>query len=220
MTTFFRTLAHDKRLIRACLVGLAFLAVSLVVNFYAVHYATLRASGSVDDIVLSNIPAVDVDGIFVWGPIIMWAFVVWLLVYKPQRIPFTFKSVALFTVVRAAFVTLTHIGPFPTHDVIVYGNVVGSLFNSGADLFFSGHTGLPVLLALIFWKDTVLRRLFIGASLFFGVVVLLGHLHYSIDVLSAFFITYTIYHMARILFPADVKIFEAVTYFDPDPGAC
>jgi hypothetical protein len=79
---------------------------------------------------------------------------------------------------------------------------------SGNDLFFSGHTGLPFLIALIFWDHIYLRALFLGSSVVFGVIVLLSHLHYSIDVFSAFFITYSIYHIAIKLFQNDFDFFS------------
>jgi hypothetical protein len=41
----------------------------------------------------------------------------------------------------------------------------------------------------------------------FGVIVLLSHLHYSIDVFAAFFITYSIYHIALKLFDRDYEFF-------------
>jgi len=44
--------------------------------------------------------------------------------------------------IRALFISLTHIGPFSTHIVISFTGIIGSIFGSGADLFFSGHTGL------------------------------------------------------------------------------
>ena len=84
-------------------------------------------------------------------------------------------------------------------------------FAFGGDLFFSAHTGTPFLMALAFWDNKFLRILFIVTAVFFGVIVLLGHFHYSIDVLAAFFITYTIYHMAEIIFKKDKKCFDDVT---------
>jgi hypothetical protein len=36
----------------------------------------------------------------------------------------------------------------------------------------------------------------------------LAHLHYSIDVLSAFFITYTISHIACVFFKKDLLLFR------------
>ena len=64
------------------------------------------------------------------------------------------------------------------------------------------------ILALIFWDHKVLRIIFITTSVFFGIIVLMGHLHYSIDVLSAFFITYAIHHIAEVIFKRDKEYFE------------
>jgi hypothetical protein len=195
----------------------AFLIISLFVNYYAVVYATERASSAVTDIVLSNIPVFDVDGIFVWGPIVFWTVVSVYCLAGPKRIPFFLKSVSLFVVIRSAFVILTHIGPFPDRITIdPFGmNLLQDVsskaflaFFTGKDLFFSGHTGLPFLLALVFWQSKPMRYFCLFASIFFGTVVLLGHLHYSIDVLSAFFITYSIYHIAIRLFPKDKERFS------------
>jgi hypothetical protein len=190
--------------------GAAFLLlfISLIINFYAGSYATENASNSVTDIILSNIRVYDVDNIFIYGPIFFWSFVAGLLLLEPKRIPFTLKSIALFTVIRAMFISLTHIGPFPTQAVLEASKFMDK-FAFGGDLFFSGHTGLPFLMALVFWKNKYLRWIFIATSVMFGAVVLMAHLHYSIDVLSAFFITYTIFHIAMFLFKKDYNFFSS-----------
>ena len=79
--------------------------------------------------------------------------------------------------------------------------------NFSGDLFFSGHTGLPFLMALIFWSSPRIRCFFLALSVFFAVTVLLGHLHYSIDVASAYLITYSIFCIARQTFPNDWQRF-------------
>lgn len=196
----------DKTFLMSIGFAVILLFISLVVNFYAGIYATENASNSVTDIILSNIRVYDVDGIFVYGPIFFWIFIAWLLISEPKRIPFALKSIALFTIIRAIFISLTHIGPFPL-DVVMDTSKLMQKFAFGGDLFFSGHTGLPFLMALIFWHDIKLRWLFIATSIMFGVVVLMAHLHYSIDVLSAFFITYTIYKIATFLFKRDEILF-------------
>jgi hypothetical protein len=181
---------------------------SITANFYATLYATEEASNSVTDIVLSNIPVFDVDILFVYGTLVLIVFVVLLCLGHPKRLPFILHSLAFFYFTRALFVTLTHLGPSPERVVLDIGTFTAK-FLSGSDLFFSGHTGVPFLLALIFWNHKRLRYIFLGWSLFFAVIVLLGHLHYSIDVLSAFFITYTIYNIALWLFPKEHKLFHA-----------
>lgn len=187
--------------------ALFLLIISFIINYYAGQYATNSASNSVTDIILSNTRVYDLDWIFVYGSILFWAFVGLLCITEPKRIPFTVKSIALFVFIRSIFISLTHIGPFPTM-VIIDSNLLKN-FTFGADLFFSGHTGFPFLMALIFWENTYLRVLFILSAIMFGIVVLLAHLHYSIDVLSAFFITYTIYHMCVALWKKDKVFFDS-----------
>lgn len=192
--------------------GILFLVISFIVNYYAADYATLRASDSVTDIVLSNTRVYDVDAMFVFGALIMVAIIAGVIIFNPKSAPFSVKSIALFVFIRAIFVSLTHIRIFPFHAVLDYSFLSTSQFWNGIftgnDLFFSGHTGLPFLMALIWWKNRFLRTLFLLFSFTFAVVVLLGHLHYSIDVLSAFFITYTIWHIAMYLFEKDWKFFQ------------
>jgi hypothetical protein len=198
----------DRSYRRSFILGWLLLFASVIVSYYAGIYATKSASNAVTDIVLSNVPVFDLDGVFLFGPVVFWLFVTVVSAIEPRRIPFMLKSIALFVVVRSAFIVLTHIGPFPTHflDNMNPTSVITS-FMFGGDLFFSGHTGLPFLVALIYWDQVWLRRIFVASAVFFGVVVLLAHLHYSIDVLSAFFITYSIYHIAIFFFKKDYELF-------------
>lgn len=187
--------------------GIAFLVLSLWLSFQAGLYAKEEASSSVTDIILSNTRAYNLDGSFVWGSVVFWVLVAGLCFMKPRRIPFVTKSVALFVLIRSIFITLTHIGPFPDQIAIDYAGIIGN-FTSGADLFFSGHTGLPFLMALVFWENYTLRCFFISSSVLFGIVVLAAHLHYSIDVVAAFFITYSIFHIAEYFFAKENALFK------------
>lgn len=191
----------DTEFLLSLLWAVLLLGASLVVNFFAGLYADLRVSSPVTDIVLSNIRVFDVDIIFIYGFVFLSIFTIFISALEPKRLPFVFKSVALFILIRSVFISLTHIAPFPTHAIII-SSFVGR-FTFQGDLFFSGHTGLPFLMALIFWDNRALRYFYLASSLFMGIAVLLGHVHYSIDVLAAFFITYTIYHIAEYLFKKD-----------------
>jgi hypothetical protein len=177
-----------------------------IINFYAGTYATVHASNSVTDIILNNIRVFDVDNLFVYGTLIFWTFLIIVWFHHIKKLPFSVKTLSLFIVIRSIFITLTHIGPFA--DQVAWTNFIISKWSFGGDLFFSGHTGIPFLFALIFWDNKPLRITFICASLYFATIVLLGHLHYSIDVLSAFFITYSIFHLAKFLFKKDLELFQ------------
>lgn len=202
----YKDYVSNKKLIVSSIISFAFLFASLIINFHAGTYATEKASSPVTDIILSNIPVINVVGIFTYGAFIFWIFIAILCLYSPKKIPFTLKSIALFIIIRAIFISLTHIGPFPTQAIVESESLI-SKFTFGGDLFFSGHTGLPFLMALVFWHSKILRYFLIASSFVFGTIVLMAHLHYSIDVLSAFFITYTIFHIAIYLFKRDREIF-------------
>ncbi|HEX7724723.1 MAG TPA: phosphatase PAP2-related protein [Candidatus Paceibacterota bacterium] len=204
----YRHQFSDPGFILSIIWSFAFLAVSICLDHYASIYALERASNPVTDIILSNIRAYDVDFVFIYGPVVFWGIITAFLLAHPQRIPFTLKSIALFVVFRTFFVSLTHIAPFPEQAVIDYHSFFTSIFTSGSDLFFSGHTGGPFLMALVFWKYRTMRIFCLLASVFFGCIVLLGHYHYTIDVVSAFFITYAIYHIAEYLFKKDYTRFS------------
>lgn len=205
MTSRYRIFTNRKFL-ELFLVGVFLLSASLVINFYAGNYATEKASAPVTDIVLSNTRVYDFDFIFVYGAIAFWILVGIFLLHHPHRIPFVLSSIALFIIIRAIFISVTHIGPFPG-QLIVESNLLSKLTFAG-DLFFSGHTGLPFLMALIFWDNIRVRLLCIASSVLFGIAVLLAHMHYTIDVLSAFFITYSIYRLAEIFFRRSHQMFR------------
>ncbi len=189
--------------------AIVLLSFSFWFSYIANDYANKTANNQVADMILSNTPVFNVNLIVVYGPILLVLFLIGLLALNLQKIPFTLKSMALFVAVRAVFMSLTHIAQFYPQASLDSGpfiNLLGAGNQGG--LFFSGHTGLPFMLAIIFWDNKKLRFIFLGASILFGVCLLLGHLHYSIDVLGAFFITYTILQIAKKLFAGDYKIFH------------
>lgn len=189
----------------SALIGILFFLSAMILHYAAGTYATERAGSSVEDLLLGNLPVMDVNIIFIEGNILFWAVITTLLANQPKRIPFILKSMALFMLVRSFFVILTHLGPDPS-EIIVRQNTIIDKFTFGGDLFFSGHTGAPFLMALSFWNHKYLRISFLISSVIFGVSVLLGHLHYSIDVFAAFFISYGIYHIARYFFDDDYHL--------------
>ena len=196
----------NKSFLHALLVAALLFSASLILNYLASTYATKEASGSVTDIILSNTSVHNVDEIFVYGTYALFFLILYLIFSKLNTLPFVIEAIALFFIIRSIFMSLTHIGPFPTQMSI--NSDLLSKINFGGDLFFSGHTGLPFLMALIFWHVPRVRYLFLCFSAALGAVVLMGHLHYTIDVVSAFFITYGIFHIARFLFRSEHELFS------------
>ena len=203
----YRSLWSEGHFRLAVPTALLFFLASVATNTSAGVYAGEKASNSVTDVILSNTRVYDVDGIFVYGVLVLVAFILTLLFINPKRIPFTLYSLSLFYFIRSIFVSLTHLAPYPTQVVLDFQSKFVTMLFGGGDQFFSGHTGAPFLMALLFWNEKWLRYIFIVWSLFFGAIVLLGHIHYSIDVFSAFFITYGIYHLALWTFPKEHAMF-------------
>ncbi len=199
-----RSLWPQKSFILAALAGCFLLLAGVGVGYLANSYTVAHASNSVTDIILDNIPVVNVDFFYAGGASIFIVFLAFLLLYEPRRIPFVLKAVGLFFLIRSGFVILTHIAPpsgayFDPTDLIYK-------ISSGDDLFFSGHTGLPFLLAFIFYDERRLRYVFFAATAIGAVTVLLGHLHYSIDVFSALFISFGVFHLAKNIFHKDFTL--------------
>jgi len=206
----YKTYFSDKNFVISFLSGLLLLGISLLVQFFVSGYVNGLPDTPVADLILSNIRVYDVGLIFVYGSVLLLFLGLFIGLKWVNYLPFMMKSVALFTLIRSVFVSLTHISAFPTQMVIdstFFTKEVFSGIFTGNDLFFSGHTGLPFLLALMFWDNKKLRFIFLGFSITFAIVVLLGHIHYSIDVLSAYFITFSIFHICKFLFKKDWELF-------------
>ena len=111
---------------------------ALFINFWAIQQATNKASASVTDIILSNIPVFEVDGFFVYGTFAIVLISVMMLLAHPNRIPFALHSVTLFILIRSAFTLMTHLGPPEVAYVSDFGMAITNSF-FGADQFFCGH---------------------------------------------------------------------------------
>ncbi len=209
-----KILFSDRRYIMSSALGLVFLGVSLIANYVAGLYATRLASNAVTDFFLDILPVFDIDGFFIYGAIAMLICVLLLVARRPEYFPFVSKAVALFVLTRALFMAVTHLGIIPEGILLPSDNPIRWI-TFGGDLFFSGHVGMPFLMALIFWREKTIRYIFIAVSIIFGVVVLLGHFHYSIDVFAAYFITYGVADMAKVFFTKDWGFVEKFKLTQP-----
>ncbi len=210
MNTFFaRHKYHwtQKRYQKSSFVGLILFILSLVANRYASFYATAQASNSVTDLLLDNIPVMRVEWIVNDAAALFGFSMIFFILWQPRRIPFILKSVALFIFIRSGFIVFTHLAPFPERVYLDPTDIFRTL-TYGGDYFFSGHTGMSFLMALIYWQEKRVRYYCLAVSGLLSIGVILGHLHYSIDVLAAFFITYSIFVLAQRFFPYAYNVFS------------
>ena len=205
-----RVCCTGRGFVSSAFIALLAFSGSMVANFYAGLYATARATNPVPDIVLSNVRPLDLAEAYVYGTYALIALIALVLARRPQRIPFALYSLALLYYVRAFFVPLTHLGSVPVQQAQDFGELVNALF-FGGDRFFSGHTGAPFLMALVMWRERWLRVVFLTVSVLFGAVVLLAHLHYTIDVFAAFFIAYGVFRLAERLFGPDERTLQPLS---------
>ncbi len=201
-----------KEHVRSLLVAFVLLGLAIVFQFYASLYSTRVSSNFVHDIFLDNLPTIDLNVIIVEGALLAIAGTAFLLATKPQYLIFSLKAVAIFIATRAVFVSVTHLGIYPGQigpDPTGFFDNIYTGLGLQAGYFFSGHVGLPVLMSLIFWKERFWRFLYIGAAVVFGASVLIAHVHYSIDVLAAPYMTYCIFKISQYFFSADYKLITA-----------
>ena len=203
---------HLRSLIVALLLlGAAYVAEHFA-NLYELEYSTRPTSIYVGDLLLDNLPAVDLNFLIIEVALFsIVAGVIYMFSLRPRFILFTLKAIALFIMIRALFISLTHVGIHPSNIYPGDGlfDQIYTYLNFQTGFFFSGHTGLPFLMALIFWERFRARIIFLALSLIFGISVLLAHIHYSIDVLAAPFMAYGIFKIAQYFFPRDYKLIES-----------
>lgn len=175
----------------------------------------LISYSSVGDLFLDIFPTYNLEFLFTYGiySLVLYVFL-YVVLIKPESAPFALKTYGLLFIFRSAFVSLTHFGPPVGFFYEEISNIGGGLFSNlifKNDLFFSGHTAIPFLAFLIFKDSYIFKWIQFIGSIIMGITVLLMHVHYSIDVFSAFFITFGIYSISLKLFQGlNVRFVEKI----------
>jgi hypothetical protein len=176
--------------------SLALLAPAMVLDYYSGAYVTAARSVGVPDLILDRFEAVDLSFLFVYGYM---ALIVGLfsypLLFRPRLLHVVIIQFSLLLVLRSLFMMFTHLQTPPGSIPVGFPSFFGHLYFEN-DMFFSGHTAFPFLGFYLFRRSTI-RYVFLVGSITMGIVVLAMHIHYSIDVLAAFFMTYCSYRMGR-----------------------
>lgn len=184
-------------------VGLLVLIGSYVLTNFVSIYNDSISYTSVGDLILDNIPTYDLEFLFIWGIYAIVASIIfYVVVLRPEIAPFVMKTFGILFIVRCGFIVLIHVGPpegfFYQANFLQSIDPIRSLVFKN-DLFFSGHTSIPFMAFLLIQKG-MFRWFMLAGSFLMGATVLLMHVHYSIDVFAAFFITHGIYSLSNKIF--------------------
>jgi membrane-associated phospholipid phosphatase len=183
---------------------IALLLVTIILIMLPTFFAFIekREGMVLQDFVLDAIPAIDVS---IPTFVVIWS-VVLLVFYRIYQNPRLFLVIAygfiLMCILRVLTISLLPLNP-PVGIIALKDPIANIAYGGNGifitkDLFYSGHTGNMFLFFLCLQRkwDKIIA---LAASFIVGILVLVQHIHYSIDVFAAFIFTYFIYLGAKKL---------------------
>jgi membrane-associated phospholipid phosphatase len=184
---------------RLILLSVFFFVVAIILNHLANNYTDKKNTVPVSDLILNSIPTVDLTIFFVFGfLIVVLVLLFYPLLFKVRKFHVAVSQFSLLVTIRSFFITLTHLG-LPIDSIKYYPKGIYQWFIFQNDLFFSGHVAIAFLGFLLYRKEKI-GIFFLIATIVMALTVLFMHVHYSIDVFAAFFITYGSYKIGEQLF--------------------
>ncbi len=174
-----------------------------------------RPAPSLPDLVLQHVPYVP------W--VDRYNYFIWLFAYVPIGLTLLWLDAARFvrymvtsgllSLVRGVCIVVTGLGPVNGVDVHAglddasrwasfltlvspfgfFNPEGGAVVSLTKDLFFSGHTATTFLLLLYVWRFKKLRMVMLVMHVLVVTSVFFAHLHYTIDVIGAYAITFSLF---------------------------
>jgi len=182
-----------KRLIA---LSLAFVGVGLVFDYVCGMYVHTMKGVKVPDLLLDLFPPVDLSFLFIYGYVsLIVGMFIYPILFRVRMLHVVAIQFSLLLTIRSLFMIFTHLETPAGAITVNYPWFFRGLYFEN-DMFFSGHTAMTFLGFYVFRRYWV-RYLFLVGSIVMGIVVLAMHVHYSVDVLAAFFMTYGSYRMGN-----------------------
>jgi len=184
---------------RLILASLILLAIATGLDYVAGNYVTKVGSAQSSDLILDYIPTIDLSIIFIYFFLIVVSLIfIYPLIFDIKKLHLAIGHFSLITIVRSIFMSLTHLKTPAEAVAVKFPDLLSKLVFEN-DLFFSGHTAIPLVGFFVF-KDSKIKWFFLASSIILGLTALLMHQHYSIDVAAAFFIAYGTFKLGKKLF--------------------
>jgi hypothetical protein len=190
----------DRRFRVKTIIGsIVFLAI--LISFpYFFAIIEQRKGVVLNDPLLNLIPAIDVSALTF---IFIWSVIVFMFVRCIQDPSFFILSLCcMLLLFLSRMITISLVPLDPPVGLIPLVDPVSSIFYGGPhvfitkDLFYSGHTSTQFMIFLCFSKRRD-KGIALFSSIVVGILVLIQHVHYSIDVIGAYVCTYLIYLLGR-----------------------
>ena len=181
------------------LLSLIIVVIAGFLDYYSGVYVSSARVADVPDLILDHVGPYDLRPVYIYGYIaLIVALFLYPLVLHIRMLHIVISQFSLLVMLRALFMIFTHLqSPLDAIQVDFPWIFKGLSFQN--DLFFSGHAAIPFLGYLLFRKSKI-KYFFLAGSIVMAVTVLLMHIHYSIDVFSAYFIAACSYRIVnRIL---------------------
>lgn len=178
------------------LISMIILVIATFLDYFTGTYTNRIGSAIAPDLILDHIKPINLSIIFTYGYIGVVALLfLYPLFFRVKELHIVISQFSLLVMIRGIFMCFTHLKT-PLDAVAIKFPWLASHLSFQNDLFFSGHTAISFLGFLLF-KDDKIRYFFLISSIVLGATALLMHLHYSIDVFAAFFITYGSYKIGN-----------------------
>jgi len=179
------------------------MALILVFFPFFFQYIEQRRGPVLNDWLLNYLPAQDVS-LFIFG--ILWTMALLMTVralQNPAVLLLFLWGFGILCLIRIGTMGLVALNP-PAGLVVLIDPLSNTFYGTTfitKDLFFSGHTATLFLMFLTLTRPRE-KALALIATLAVGSLVLVQHIHYTVDVLAAPFFCYLAYQLARRLVTA------------------
>jgi hypothetical protein len=192
--------AWKSNAFRVKLIGGSILLLTILAlypHFFA--FIQKRNGPVLDDWLLASLPSIDVSTLVLALILITTVLGLFRTLQSPYLFLVLLWGYNLMSISRVVTITLVPIDPpmglTPMTDPLAFP-FYGQGGNITKDLFYSGHTGTIFLLYLVLQKKWE-KRIALVSTFCIGILLLLQHIHYTIDVVSAPFFVYCFYLLAK-----------------------
>lgn len=199
---------QQKKFKQLTFLGIFFLIIILLLFPYFFTFIEQREGKTINDIVLNYFTPINVSGC-IFGIIWLMAFITIIRCIQQPAIFLQFLwGFILLSISRV--ITIIAVPLNAPNQLIVLIDPISNYFYGKTfitkDLFYSGHTATLFLMCLCL-KNKWDKFLTLLSTIIIGILVLVQHVHYTIDVVAAPFFTYFIYVLTNKITATSLKSF-------------